>query len=244
MTEPSSLSTTVQLTQRILDSIYQRVVGAITEVETADHVAALTFDDGPDPSYTPRVLDVLQRHGARATFFMVGAGAHGRPDLVRRVAEAGHAMGNHSWDHRSFTTISGRRRRWQLRACHQALAPYGLRFFRPPYGRQIVASRLDAWLLGFQVITWRVHVEDWRDGDAERMACRLLDRIRPGSIILLHDAIFRAEPDQMVRYDRGPALQALTMFLEELRGRYRFLTVPELLAHGRPVVREWYADEW
>jgi len=242
--ERPPLSPGLQRVQRAVDTIYQRLVGAVTAVETSEPLVALTFDDGPDPSSTPDMLRLLHRYDASATFFMVGAAASRHPDLVRQVAAAGHVIANHSWDHASFTTISGRQRRSQLRACQRAISPYGVRLFRPPYGRQIVASHLDAVLLRFKVIAWSLHVQDWHEGDPGRLTTGLLDGLRPGSIVLLHDSIFRAEFDQRIQYDRRPLLTALEAFFDRRQHQYRFVTVPELLARGRPVVREWYHDAW
>jgi peptidoglycan/xylan/chitin deacetylase (PgdA/CDA1 family) len=211
----------------------EAVPGTTTCVATQDPVAALTFDDGPHPVYTPCLLDILQRHQAHATFFMVGEMAQKHPQLVRRVAQEGHAVGNHSWDHQFFPSLPGRGRREQIRACERALAPYGQRLFRPPYGAQSLASRLDAFWLRYQVIAWSVDAKDWREHDADWMADRLTEGIRPGSIVLLHDAIYRSR-QSVPQYNREPMLAALTLFLERLAGRFRFVTVPELLRHGRP----------
>ena len=138
---------------RALKVVPLLAVGTITRVSTSKPVAALTFDDGPDPVFTPRLLAVLHKHQAKATFFMVGKAAERHPDIVKEVAVAGHAIGNHSWDHPSFPLIS-RRERWaQVRACEKAIAPYGQRLFRPPYGDQNLLSRLEASWLGYQVIT-------------------------------------------------------------------------------------------
>src|SRR4051812_45491348 len=199
-----SVSPGVRRIQRLVDALYQRVVGAITSVETTEPLVALTFDDGPDPTSTPSVLRLLEQYDARATFFMVGAAAHRHPDLVKQIAAAGHAIANHSWDHSSFTSMRGRQRRTQMRRCQRAIAPYGVRLFRPPYGRQNIASHLDARLLGFKVVAWSLAVDDWRTGDAHLMARRLIDHANPGSIVLLHDSIFRAAPDQPIQYGREP----------------------------------------
>ena len=129
-------------------------MGTITSVDTRDNVAALTFDDGPDPTCTPRLLDILERHHASATFFVVGETAQKYPELIRRMAQSGHAIGHHSWDHPAFPLITGRERRAQMRACAKAIAPYGQRIFRPPFGAQDVASRLSVFWLGYRVITW------------------------------------------------------------------------------------------
>jgi peptidoglycan/xylan/chitin deacetylase (PgdA/CDA1 family) len=206
------------------------VTGTITHVFTRDPVAALTFDDGPRPEFTPHLLDILDRHGAQATFFMVGQAAQNHPELVQQIAQAGHAIGNHSWDHPSFPLITGRERRAQLRACAKAIAPYGQPLFRPPYGHQSTASRLDAFWLGYQVVTWNLHAYDWLDHDANWMVNRLMNQIRPGSIVLLHDTLFRSTVKRAT--DRKPMLDAVNMLLERLGQSFHFVTVPELLRHG------------
>lgn len=220
-------------------------MGTITHVSTTDAVVALTFDDGPYPGYTPRLLDVLQRHQARATFFMIGEAAERYPELVQQVAHSGHAIGNHSWDHSSFPLISGRERRAQILACQKAIAPYGRRLFRPPYGHQSVTSRLDALLLGYQVIGWSLHAFDWLDRDANSMASRMVERIRPGSVVLLHNVLYHTAGEHYA--DREPMIEAVDMLLERVSDRFRFVTVPELLRHGRPQRESWYLKgdvEW
>src|SRR4051794_26057992 len=229
--EQMPLPPTIQRIQRAVDAFYTWVSGAITSVETTEPLVALTFDDGPDPTSTPSVLRLLERYGAEATFFMVGAAAHRHPRLVRQVAEAGHAIANHSWDHASFPAITGRQRRTQLRWCQRAIAPYGLRLFRPPYGHQNIPSHLDATLLGFQVVGWSLAVEDWHRAEPGVLAARLAAGVEPGSIVLLHDSIFRGEPDQPMQYGRAPLLQALETFLQDSKGTYRCVTLPELLTH-------------
>src|SRR4051794_38727678 len=100
------LSPRAMRVKRLIDATYRVLAGAITSVETEQPLVALTFDDGPDPLSTPSVLRLLERHNARATFFMVGAAAYRHPDLVRQVAQAGHVIANHSWDHSSFTALT------------------------------------------------------------------------------------------------------------------------------------------
>jgi peptidoglycan-N-acetylglucosamine deacetylase len=215
-----------------------RLMGTITHVATCDPVAALTFDDGPHPAYTPCLLDILERHGARATFFMIGRQARQHPDIVRRAVQRGHAIANHTQDHPLFLTLSGRDRRRQIRACAQSLAPYGLPFFRPPKGHQSFWSRLDILLAGCQAVTWSMHAEDWLVHEATWIADRLEQQLRPGSIMLLHDAIW----DPMVEgaSNREPVLEAVDLLLQRTRDRFRFITVPELLDHGSAVRENWY----
>jgi len=229
-----------RFTHRLLNAVGWRVLGTITHVSTRKPVVALTFDDGPHPQFTPRLLNILEKHQARATFFMVGEAAQRHPEIVRQVAQAGHAIGNHSWDHSSLPLLSGRERRAQIRACEKALAPYGQRLFRPPYGHQSVASRLDALWLGYQVITWSVSASDWRDRDANWMTERLVKEIQPGSIILFHDALYTYVEKRYA--DRDPTLRAVSLLLERVGGRFRFVTIPELLRSGEPQRRNWYQE--
>lgn len=224
--------------RRWLEAVGRRTLGTLTHVVTPEPLIALTFDDGPHPDYTPRLLDLLERHGARATFFIVGEMAERYPEIVRRAAQAGHDLGNHTWDHPSLPFLASRERRAQLQRCRAVLAAHGQRFFRPPYGHQSFASRVDAWRLGYTVVTWSLHVFDWLDHPAEWMAEELARQLAPGSIILLHDALYHAvEP----RYaDRTPVLGAVDHVLTRMAGCFRFVSVSELLRRGRPVYENWY----
>lgn len=213
-------------------------LGTITYVETVQPVAALTFDDGPDPVSTPRVLDLLDRHGAKATFFILGRHATLYPGLVKRIAEAGHAVANHSFDHARFPSLAHRDRVAQMKACEAAIAPYGCRLFRPPRGLQSVRSRIDALLLGYQVVTWNVVAQDWELRDPAWTLERLEDEVKPGSIVLLHDVLFDA--DCVAAVDRQPMLAALDLFLTRNRRGLSYVTVPTLLTCGKPHQASWF----
>ncbi len=213
-------------------------VGTITHVVTRDPVVGLTFDDGPHPEFTPLVLDVLGEFQARATFFMLGEAAEREPDLVKYVAACGHAIGNHSWDHPSLVALNREARLDQIRRCADVLAPYGSRIFRPPYGHQSIASHVDTLCLGHQVVTWSLSAEDWQDHDGQWIAERLMREITPGCIVLFHDRLFKALNKHY--FDRGPTLKALRLLLAALTNRYQFITIPELLKHGRPQRINWY----
>jgi peptidoglycan/xylan/chitin deacetylase (PgdA/CDA1 family) len=208
-------------------------LGTIIRVDTREPAIALTFDDGPHPGDTPKVLEILQRHGARATFFMVGKCAAAHPGLVGQVAAAGHAVANHGWDHTSFRLLDSAARKTQIRDTAAALAPHGVALFRPPYGEQSLASRIDAGNAGQKVIGFDVVAEDWRDDSSERIVGRVMRRLRRGSIAVFHDTLYTAT-DPRYR-DRRPLHSALDGLLAELSGEFRFVTVPELLRLGRPV---------
>jgi peptidoglycan/xylan/chitin deacetylase (PgdA/CDA1 family) len=154
---------------------------------------ALTFDDGPWPGDTVSTLRVLRREHVRATFFMVGSLAAERPDLVRAVLRAGHVVANHSLTHPvapAFATLPDRRVRTEIAQGADALRDAGARptLFRPPGGSYDDAVVLESWRHAQRVAMWSVDPHDW---DASRtpkdIAKRVLRRVRPGSIVLLHD---------------------------------------------------------
>ena len=214
------------------------LLGTTIRVSTAEPAIALTFDDGPHPQDTPRLLDLLDRHGAKATFFVVGKSVRRHPELIERIAGAGHALGNHTWDHLSMPSLTARFRRRQLAWTEEVLGRHSSGLFRPPYGEQSLGSRLDAARLGLQVACWDVIAEDWRDDSSEVMLARIYRRLRRGSIVLFHDTLYTTTEE---RYrDRGPMLATVERLLQDLGDRYRFVTVPELLKLGRPVRWHWY----
>jgi peptidoglycan/xylan/chitin deacetylase (PgdA/CDA1 family) len=213
--------------------------GSIVAVRTAERLAALTFDDGPDPVSTPAVLDALARHGMKATFFMVGARAARHPELVARVVAEGHEIGNHSWDHPSLPTLPPAAQGEQIAWTRAALAPpHGQRLLRPPYGHQTLATLRAARAAGYRTVLWSVSGGDWRGDDAAALADRIAGALRPGGIVLLHDSLFTFETE--AARDRGPTIAALGLLAERIAG-YRFVTVSKLLAAGPPVLR--YVEE-
>lgn len=223
-----------------------RRAGPVASVATQASIAALTFDDGPDPDATPAVLDILARHRARATFFMVGRMAQRHPRTMAEVVRAGHAVGNHSWGHRALSSLPPRERRSEIRAGHQALAPHAARLLRPPYGAMNRRLSLDAWRLGHTVVAWSVDVGDWWNPDAAAMADGLARRVTAGSIVLLHDVLTVHDARGIGRpltHRQHPDRRAMQAALDEfLRGagrRFRFVTLPELLRGGPPIRRSW-----
>lgn len=215
----------------------RRFSGAVVGVRTAGKVAALTFDDGPHPEYTPRLLEILDRHDAKGTFFVLGEMASRHGGELAEIARRGHAIGNHTWNHPSFPRISSGERRRQIKACAAAIAPHDCRLFRPPYGHMTFAAGFDARYLGYTVVTWSAHVEDWLRQPVDDLANRLLSKISAGGIVLLHDCIYDVRDRRDV--SRDFMLIALDLALERLRGEFQFVTVPELLTLGRPRYKYW-----
>ena len=204
------------------------LLGTITAVSTTEPLVALTFDDGPDPATTPRVLSLLDRYDAKATFFMVGERAAAHPDLVETVRERGHAIGNHTWSHTSLRFARPSEGYRQVRRCKQVLPSSHARLLRPPWGQQSLTSRLIAALLGYQVVLWTDHARDWAEKNAQCIQNKLMQAARPGSIFLLHDAIFKS-PNSGPLLNRSPMINGLAAFLDAENENYDFVTLPVLL---------------
>jgi peptidoglycan/xylan/chitin deacetylase (PgdA/CDA1 family) len=175
----------------------------------------LTFDDGPDPEFTPRILDALSAADMHATFFIVGANARRWPQLVRRAAQEGHVIANHSLSHRHPWWMTSRRARQEVRGGADAITDVlgsAAKHFRPPHGRVRACMSDEAQACGQSVVLWDVSATDWGPfGRAPRIAQRL-ERIQANDIVLMHDA--RNEhnrPDELLR--------VLPAMLERLRQR-------------------------
>jgi len=158
----------------------------------ADRAAiALTFDDGPDPTWTPRVLDVLAAHRARATFFLVGRRAAAAPDVVRAIAAGGHEIGNHTWSHRSLWVCNPRRTHQEIARCHDVITQItgvAPRHFRPPWGMVNAAMWRALRRTGERCVFWSLQPEGLRPQTAKAQTAYVLDRVQPGAIVDLHDA--------------------------------------------------------
>jgi peptidoglycan/xylan/chitin deacetylase (PgdA/CDA1 family) len=223
--------------RRLFNPLKSRILSTITNVETINPVIALTFDDGPNPKYTPRLLKILAKYKAYGTFFMLGKAAQQYPEIVKQVAQGGHAIGNHSWDHPSFPLISGQERRAQIRACANATTPFGSKLLRPPYGHQSVGLRLDALWLGYKIISWNVVAYDWIGHDTNWIINKLIPKIRPGCVILFHDSLY--DVLDYSYFNRSSTLEAIERLLEMLSDNYSFITLPELLKHGKLKKQNW-----
>jgi peptidoglycan/xylan/chitin deacetylase (PgdA/CDA1 family) len=163
----------------------------------------LTFDDGPDPHWTPQILDLLAQARMQATFFAIGECAQREPALMRRIAADGHAIGNHTFSHRHPWLMSSRSARAQVRDGAKALSDATGRapaFYRPPHGRARPCMTDEARLQGERIILWHRSAIDWGWlGTAPRIAARLA-RVRPGDIVLMHDGQNEHNhPDQLLR---------------------------------------------
>ena len=190
---------------------------------------ALTFDDGPNPVWTPRLLEVLSRRGVRATFFLVGSRAQAEPSLVRQIAAAGHLIGNHSWSHLNLALASSATIEDQLTRTSQTLeeitgAP--VLFFRPPFGARRPATLRIARRLGLSPVLWNAMTSDWKNPSADAIARRLQSKIdglyRRGlaANIVLHDGS-HSNPSA----DRAPSVAAAAQLIARYQPTHQFVTL-------------------
>jgi peptidoglycan-N-acetylglucosamine deacetylase len=214
----------------------------IWSVPTARPLAALTFDDGPDPELTPRILEVLAEHGVRATFNLMGWNALRHPDLVRELVTAGHELGNHTWTHQDLafqSTLQTRRQLERGRDAIEQTAGVRPRFFRPPRGNLTGSAIASAAELGYDVLLWSVTRGGAGVGTPASVADHLARTVAPGDVVALHDGIGRGTFDprgsgaHLLRARRLVEVRALPAAVERLLGRgLRLVTVSALLAAG------------
>ncbi len=188
---------------------------------------ALTFDDGPNPVWTPRLLELLAGRNVRATFFLVGMHAQAEPALVRQIVEAGHLIGVHSWSHLNLAYTAPSRVRQELLQSRHALedmAGAPVRYFRPPFGARSPFVFRAARAMGLVPVMWNAMTSDWKEPSAEAIAQRLTDKIdrleRRGyaANIVLHDGS-HLEPAAY----RGPSVAAAGQLVAKYAATHRFV---------------------
>lgn len=217
----------------------------VWSVETDEPLVALTFDDGPHPEITPRVLDLLASYGVRATFNVMGYNALQHPELLVRAVALGHEIGNHTWTHLDLGETDAEETTRQIawgRQSIESIAGIRLRLFRPPRGRlNGTAMRLAA-RLGYDVVLWSVGRGVSGVGTPPEVAAYVLDNLRAGDIVGLHDGIGREglrtdlDGPGPVRRRRDVEIAALPRIVEgALERGFRFVTVPELINAARPL---------
>lgn len=183
---------------------------------------AMTFDDGPHPQNTPRLLDMLRERNIKATFYVIGRSVNMYPHIVRRMVAEGHEIGNHTWTHRKLTALSDSSVRIEMdRTRDVIIAACGVkpRTMRPPYGALRQNQR--EWIYkeyGYPTILWNVDPEDWRRPGVSVVTSRIVKNTRNGSIVLAHDL-------------HKPTVDAMPATFDGLLRRgFKFVTVSQLLA--------------
>jgi len=199
---------------------------------------ALTFDDGPDPAFTPAVLDVLARFGATATFFVVGRNALAHPHLVARAVAEGHVIANHTHDHRWLDRLDPAGVADEVDRGAADLAAVGVAasgIFRPPRGLTSPSVAGLTRRRGLRSVFWSDCLEAHHRGSRARSAGEVVDAAGPGSILLAHDG-GRIDGPNPQRIDRSRTVESLPLLLAGLeRRRLRTVTLPQLLRAGTPV---------
>lgn len=164
---------------------------ALCDVQTARNAVALTFDDGPHPQHTPRLLDILAGHRVRATFFVIGPKVRRYPDIARRIVAEGHELGNHTWHHPILTGFDDGQVLSEIDRTQEIIwrtVGHVPATFRPPYGAMSPhQSRMLHERRNLPSVNWSVDPEDWRRPGASVVARRMIEGARPGTIILAHD---------------------------------------------------------
>jgi peptidoglycan-N-acetylglucosamine deacetylase len=190
-----------------------------------DAEVALTFDDGPDPTFTPEVLRVLSDLDVRATFFMCGLAAEREPSLVRAVAEAGHTIGGHTWHHRDIRGLPPEAWEAEVDRTHrllQELAGREIHYFRPPWCEYDRAALVRLRARQLTPVLFSASGGDWTTTDPAIIASNVLGSLQPGAIVLLHDGCGdlldpEAPPSGHLQRDRSGTVAALPSIVEGVR---------------------------
>jgi len=189
---------------------------------------ALTYDDGPNDPHTLRLLEVLAKHGVRATFFLIGRYVQQRPDVAREILKAGHAVGNHTFTHPLLTFKSDAEIRRELSDCNAALRDalgQPVNFFRPPFGGRRPAALRIARELGLDPVMWNVTGYDWNAPPAAVIEQKVSKQIRGGDVILLHDGGHRE-----MGADRSQTVLATDSVIAKYKSMgFEFVTIPEMM---------------
>ncbi|MFC5471669.1 polysaccharide deacetylase family protein [Cohnella suwonensis] len=196
----------------------------------SDTDIALTFDDGPDPEYTPKLLDLLKKHGAKATFFVVGENAERHPELISRIHAEGHILGIHNYLHHSNWLMRPSTVQKHIRTTSEAIKRItGTRamYYRPPWG---ILNVFDFRNIGYlQIVLWSSLFNDWKKRvGAEKLYKRMRKKLKPGQVFLLHDCGTTLGADR-----EAPAntIAALARILDDGRELgYRFVGIDDLIA--------------
>jgi peptidoglycan-N-acetylglucosamine deacetylase len=214
----------------------------IDQIGAAKKKIAITFDDGPDPRWTPRILDILKEKNVPATFFVIGVDASQAPDLLKREYAEGHDIGNHTYTHPNFDEISKTQIRWELNLTQRLIESIiGVKsiLFRPPFGidhqpeyAEEVAQLPVAQDMGYLIVGQKIDPHDWQLHDGKQMPAKdlveaVLRQADDGNIVLFHDG----------GGDRTQTVEALPQVIDALRKQgFQFVSVPDLIGKTRAEV--------
>lgn len=200
----------------------------ITHVNTREKAVAFTYDDGPNPPYTNKLLDVLNEFNAKATFFAVGEHIENNLETTRRMLAEGHELGNHSYSHKQLVSQSLNTIRSEIQRTDDLLLTLGASsetLFRAPYGLKRIRLPWELARRKKTNVLWDVDPRDFENPGAETIANSIVRNVKPGSIILMHDGMYDGSPD------RSQTVTATKLALQQLQKEgYQFKTVSELIS--------------
>ncbi|HEX8515860.1 MAG TPA: polysaccharide deacetylase family protein [Bacteroidia bacterium] len=166
-------------------------IKAYSNGATSEKIIALTFDDGPNREHTPGILKILREHDVPATFFVIGKNIPGNEELIRKIADEGHLLGNHTYSHSFFIDFKGKRgfikEISETSDLVYSITGRKMQFFRPPYGVTTPHLAAAARVLGNYVIGWNIRSLDTTNDDAGTIFKRVKEQVKPGAVILFHD---------------------------------------------------------
>jgi peptidoglycan/xylan/chitin deacetylase (PgdA/CDA1 family) len=219
----------------------QRIVWS---VDTERPLCALTFDDGPDPEFTPRILEILEQQDVKASFLVMGYNASRHARLLKEIVRAGHDIGSHTWSHITLPTATPQEVRAEIERGTRVVENWAgakVRFFRPPHGRLTEAAVRATADLGQDIVLWSVTRGELGLREPERVASHVAGTVRPGDIVDLHDGIGRGtfKPESefagRLRRRRAMEVEALPQILKGIRTKgLRLVTLSQLIAAWRP----------
>lgn len=221
-------------------------IGSVVRVQTTEAAIALTFDDGPDPSVTPRLLRMLEAASAQATFFVLLTRVRRHGSLLNDILAAGHEIALHGPDHRRLTLLTSRTVFERTVAAKEELEDRigkPIRWFRPPYGAQHPATYLAVRRAGLEVVLWGPSLWDWRDAPEEDRLRRALNGVEPGAIVLGHDGLASADDGEV--NPTTPVLDraawAQRMLVEYADRGFSGHSLGQLVGRGRLIRRGHFA---
>jgi peptidoglycan/xylan/chitin deacetylase (PgdA/CDA1 family) len=205
---------------------------------------ALTFDDGPDPVYTPEILDILKEKDVRATFFLIGRNVQDYSEIARRMVEEGHSIGSHTYSHKSLIPLTAKSTYNEIKNAEVAIEEAtGIRptLFRPPrgvysgYARELLKEER------YTIVLWDLSAVDWAELAPKKIVANVVNKVKPGSIILLHDS------GDLITYrggDRHSTVKALPEIIDKLRAQgYEFITIDQMIFISELMETEEYSHE-
>jgi peptidoglycan/xylan/chitin deacetylase (PgdA/CDA1 family) len=233
----------VYVSYRLFEDPTNQMFGAAVVSGPSDMpLVALTYDDGPNPPYTDKILDVLKKERVNATFFVVGRAVAQYPRTVKRMVAEGNAIGNHTWDHAHLLVLRRTAMRAEMvRADDAIFAAVGQHpaIMRPPFGARDWRVMDEMRRLGYTVIMWSVPLpKDWEYPTAQTIAHRIIPQVKDGSIIVLHDGnrgqLCAARHLNTHICDRNQDIEATRLVIEGLKAKgFQFVTIPEMIARHK-----------